>query len=275
MQNPTHIAIDSSPRFAYSFLPGALFVALLWLISLMAYFTNADLTWLGVLPHRFVGLIGIFTGPLVHSGLMHLLSNSFPLLLLSGFILFLHRPVAVRVFVLVYFLSGILTWFIGRQSYHVGASGVVYGLAGYLLFNGLFSRNRAGLAVALAVLFLYAGLFQGLFPTEERISWEGHLGGMLAGLVAAISYSHETAKQRHHELHQTMSPEQHQSSTLGQHQSRYKVSYTIGYTASQKSQQHIYTLNAAKDLAHTSTTQAIVPSYTLTYKNKDDGKTEI
>ncbi len=262
----TTSATENSPRFAYSFLPGALFVALLWLISLMAYLTHADLKWLGVLPHRFVGLIGIFTAPLVHSGLMHLLSNSFPLLLLSGFILFLHRPVAVRVFILVYLLSGILTWFIGRQSYHVGASGVVYGLAGYLLFNGLFSRNRAGLAVALAVLFLYAGLFQGLFPTEEQISWEGHLGGMLAGLVAAISYSHETVKQHQHE---PTGPERHQSSTLGKQTGNYKVSYT--YKGEPAHKTYSYTL---KDIRSTSTTQTAVPSYTVTSDKDHDRETK-
>lgn len=176
-----------SNRFAYSFLPGLLFVSLLWLIHLLAYLTGADLGWLGVLPRNFFGLVGVFLSPLIHADLKHLLSNTFPLVLLSGLILFLYRWQGVRVLVLVYVLSGILTWFIGRQAYHIGASGVVYGMAGFLLFRGFLTRDRGALAIAFAVLFLYSGLFYGLFPEEERVSWEGHLAGMVAGLVAALS----------------------------------------------------------------------------------------
>ncbi|WP_076422618.1 rhomboid family intramembrane serine protease [Pontibacter lucknowensis] len=182
-------------RFAYSFLPGTLFVGLIWLVALLSYLNEVNLTWLGIHPRDFLGLIGVFMGPLIHSGLIHLLSNSFPLVLLSGFILFLHRSVALRVFVLVYVLSGLFTWFIGRDAYHVGASGVVYGLAGFLLFNGIVRRDRAGLAISLAILFLYSGLFYGLFPSEERISWEGHLGGLVAGLAAAVLYGEHVDKQ--------------------------------------------------------------------------------
>ncbi len=181
-------ASEGNANFTYSFLPGALFVILLCLISLLSYVTEADLAWLGIQPRNIFGLVGIVTSPLIHGDLLHLLSNSFPLILLSGFIFYLHRNVAVRVIVLVYVLSGILTWFIGRPSYHIGASGLVYGLAGFLLFNGFLSQNRSAMAVSMAILFLYSGLFYGLIPTEERISWEGHLAGFFAGLIAAIVY---------------------------------------------------------------------------------------
>ncbi|MBD1395588.1 rhomboid family intramembrane serine protease [Pontibacter sp. JH31] len=220
-------------RFAYSFLPGTLFIALIWLIALLVYLTGVELSWLGIRPREFFGLIGVVAGPLIHSGLNHLLSNSFPLVLLSGFILFLHRPVALRVVVLVYVLSGLFTWFIGRDAYHVGASGVVYGLAGFLLFNGIMRRDRAGLAVSLAVLFLYGGLFYGLFPSEERISWEGHLGGLIAGLVAAVVYGEHVESKKEALLpeqtpdaqHAISLQQRHQSSTLAQ--GPYTWRYTI------------------------------------------------
>lgn len=217
-------------RFAYSFLPGMLFVALIWLIALLVYLSGTELTWLGIRPREFFGLIGVVAAPLIHSGLIHLLSNSFPLVLLSGFILFLHRPVALRVIVLVYVLSGLFTWFIGRNAYHVGASGVVYGLAGFLLFNGIFRRDRAGLAVSLAILFLYGGLLYGLFPSEERISWEGHLGGLVAGMLAAILYGESTDKKK--ELPVEEEPIMEQSARQAQHQSStlYRGSYTLRYT---------------------------------------------
>jgi membrane associated rhomboid family serine protease len=219
-------------RFAYSFLPGTLFVGLIWLIALLSYLANADLAWLGIRPRDFLGLIGVVAGPLIHSGLIHLLSNSFPLVLLSGFILFLHRTVALRVFVLVYVLSGLFTWFIGRNAFHVGASGVVYGLAGFLLFNGIIRRDRAGLAVSLAILFLYSGLFYGLFPSEERISWEGHLGGLVAGMLAALLYGEHVDKKATTpepvDKPITVPPSQHQSSTLPP--SSYTWRYSIGST---------------------------------------------
>ena len=242
-----------SERFAYSFLPGTLFVALIWLISLLVYLTGVQLTWLGVLPRRFFGLVGVFTGPLIHSGLIHLLSNTFPLVLLSGFILFLHRAVALRVFTFVYLVSGLITWFIGRNAYHVGASGVVYGLAGYLLFNGLLRRDRAGLAVSLAILFLYGGLFYGLFPEEERISWEGHLGGLVAGGLAALLYGESQEKPARAmaeageaETAARLPVAQHQSSTLGSN--RYTIRYTVGTGQPKAVYHHRYLLNPASGM---------------------------
>ncbi|MDX5418266.1 MAG: rhomboid family intramembrane serine protease [Hymenobacteraceae bacterium] len=257
---------SENERFAYSFLPGTLFVALIWLIALLVYLTGEELTWLGIRPREFFGLIGVVAGPLIHSGLIHLLSNSFPLVLLSGFILFLHRPVALRVIVLVYVLSGLFTWFIGRNAYHVGASGVVYGLAGFLLFNGIMRRDRAGLAVSLAILFLYGGLFYGLFPSEERISWEGHLGGLVAGLVAAVVYGENVEKRKIEvwpeevpDAQQTNSiQQQHQSSTLAH--GLYTWRYTIGSSQPETKHQRVCLLNPKTGMVETSTHEMKYPS---------------
>ena len=241
---------EENSRFAHSFLPGALFVVLLWLISLLQYLTDASLSWLGILPRNFFGLIGILTAPLIHSGLVHLLSNSFPLVLLPGFILFMHRQVALRVFAFVYFFSGLMTWFIGRPAYHVGASGVIYGLAGFLLFNGLLRRDRPALAVSMAILFLYGGLFYGLFPAEERVSWEGHLGGLVSGLLAAILFVEEKpAAAKHTEAAPEALPvaellqHQHASSTLGDDPGKYTIRYRIAEPAANRKYDCRYVLN--------------------------------
>jgi membrane associated rhomboid family serine protease len=243
-------------RFAYSFLPGTLFVALIWLIALLSYLGEVELSWLGVRPREFFGLIGVVASPLLHSGLVHLLSNSFPLVLLSGFIIFLHRSVALRVIVLVYVLSGLITWFIGRNAYHVGASGVVYGLAGFLLFNGIFRRDRAGLAVSLAILFLYGGLLYGLFPSEERISWEGHLGGLVAGLLAAVVYGESTDKKEKAPVVETAIEDvtlqqRHQSSTLGP--GTYTWRYTLGATKPDMTHEQKCRLNPKSGMVELST----------------------
>ncbi|MCX2741119.1 rhomboid family intramembrane serine protease [Pontibacter anaerobius] len=233
---------EEGPHFGYSFLPGLLFVALIWLISLLSYLTGANLAFLGIMPRSFLGLIGVFFGPLIHGDLLHLLSNTFPLVLLSGFILYIHRKVALRVTVLVYLLSGLLTWLIGRQSYHIGASGVVYGLAGFLLFNGFLRQNRGAMAVSLAVLFLYSGLFYGLFPGEERVSWEGHVAGLLSGLVAAIVYGDGNPQQSTTKPLEPDVVQRHMSTTAGPHYRHMHISYTV--TPHQPHNSYTYTFDA-------------------------------
>jgi len=223
---------EENSRFIFSFLPGTLFVMLLWLICLLTYLTGVNIGWLGVLPRNIFGLIGILTGPLIHADLIHLLSNSFPFVLLSGFILFQEKKEGVSILLFIYFLSGLFTWFIGRQSYHIGASGVIYGMAGYLLFKGFFGRDRGALAVSLAVLFLYSGLFYGLFPGEERVSWEGHLSGLIAGLLAAFTFSSSTTDKKTNEP--ATEPEapvaqqqQHTSHTLENATTPYFMQYSL------------------------------------------------
>lgn len=249
---------EENNLFAYSFLPGTLFVALLWLISLLSYLTGIDLVWLGIQPRHFYGLIGVITGPLIHSDLLHLLSNSFPLVLLSGFILFLHRKVAVRVMVLVYLLSGLLTWFIGRPAFHIGASGVVYGLAGFLLFNGFLRQNRGAMAVSLAILFLYSGLFYGLLPTEERISWEGHVAGFFAGLVAAVVYGEGIAGKKKQEFLSPSVVQRHVSNTMGPIYSHFHIQYEVRDNTPGNS--FFYTYNPTTGEAKAQTQHASVSS---------------
>ncbi|MCJ8166703.1 rhomboid family intramembrane serine protease [Pontibacter sp. E15-1] len=259
---------DEQTHFGYSFLPGALFAALLALISLLTFLTGANLTWLGILPRNFFGLIGIVTGPLIHSGLLHLLSNAFPLVLLSGFILFLHRRLATRVFLLVYLLSGALTWLIGRQAYHVGASGLVYGLAGFLLFNGFLRQNRGAMAVSLAVLFLYSGLFYGLFPNEEQVSWEGHVSGLVAGLVAAVVYGEGRKKPAAHPPIAPDVVQRHMSNTMGRHYHYFGIQYTVRPDQPGQGRQYTYLLNTATSTGQTPTQQAAAASNRWISANK-------
>ncbi|MEJ8800638.1 rhomboid family intramembrane serine protease [Pontibacter sp. H249] len=250
---------NDKAHFAYSFLPGMLFVALLCLISLLSYLTDADLAWLGIRPRSFFGLIGVVTSPLIHGGLLHLLSNAFPLVLLSGFILFLHPKVAVRVMVLVYVLSGVLTWFIGRPSFHIGASGIVYGLAGFLLFNGFLRQNRSAMAVSFAILFLYSGLFYGLLPTEERVSWEAHIAGFVAGLVAALVYGEGLIRKPQKPTYiEPNVVQRHVSNTMGTHHRHLHINYEMQEPVREKS--HFYTLDTTTGKAAAQTNYLLASS---------------
>ncbi|MFD2515283.1 rhomboid family intramembrane serine protease [Pontibacter locisalis] len=256
---------EENNLFSYSFLPGTLFVALLWLISLLSYLTGADLVWLGIQPRNFFGLVGVVTGPLIHGDLLHLLSNSFPLVLLSGFILFLHRKVAVRVMVMVYVLSGVLTWFIGRPAFHIGASGVVYGMAGFLLFNGFLRQNRGAMAVSLAVLFLYSGLFYGLLPTEERISWEGHIAGFFAGLIAAVVYGEGIRRKKKQPYIAPSVVQRHVSNTMGPQYHHFHIQYQV--QEYEPSNSFFYTFNPATGEAASQTRM-----YFISSNSKDENR---
>lgn len=160
---------------------------MLWVIYLISYFFNLDLYKLGVLPRNINGLIGIFTSPLIHGSFSHIISNTGPLIILGLGIFYFYPKVAYRVFIIIYFGTGILVWLFAREVYHIGASGIVYGFVTFLFFSGLFRKDNRSIALALIVIFLYGGLIWGVLPIERGVSWESHLFGAIVGAVAAYT----------------------------------------------------------------------------------------
>jgi membrane associated rhomboid family serine protease len=172
------------------FLP-LLFIALIWIIRLGEMAIQTDLGFLGVYPRKIQGLIGILTSPLIHADLKHLFANSIPLLVLGGCLFYFYKELAVRTFLLIYFITGISVWAGGREAYHIGASGVVYGLAAFLFFSGIIRRDGKLLAITLLVTFLYGSMIWGIFPDffpEKNISFESHLWGMAVGTILAFYF---------------------------------------------------------------------------------------
>jgi membrane associated rhomboid family serine protease len=137
---------------------------------------------------KFEGLKGIIFSPFIHSGLKHLFNNSVPLLLLSMALFYFYRNISKQVILYGIIITGLLTWFIGRPSYHIGASGLVYVLASFLFFKGIFSRYFRLVALSLSVVFVYGSLIWGLFPGKVGMSWEGHLSGFIVGFILALAY---------------------------------------------------------------------------------------
>lgn len=163
-------------------------VLILWFVFWIEVKFGLNFNKAGIYPLRFSGLKGILLSPFIHSSLKHLFNNSVPLLLLSLALFYFYKSLAIRILFFGVLLTGIITWCIGRPSYHIGASGLVYVLASFLFFKGIFSKYYRLVALSLGVVFIYGSMIWGLFPMEERVSWEGHLSGFFVGLLFAFVY---------------------------------------------------------------------------------------
>lgn len=182
-----------------SFFPPILFVALIWLVKIIEITVPVNLDNYGVFPREISGLTGILFTPLIHADFEHLISNSIPLLILGAGLVYFYKEIALKVFLFIYFLSGFWLWLIGRESYHIGASGVVYGLITFLFFSGIIRKHTGLMALSLVVVFLYGGLVWGIFPLFKQMSWEGHLCGSIAGVLLAFVYRKEGPQKKVYE----------------------------------------------------------------------------
>jgi len=172
-------------------IPG-IFVALMWLVKIIEILFEIDLSFLGIYPLTLRGLPGIIFSPFVHANFEHLFNNTLPLFLLSVALFYFYSEVALKVFFWTYILTGILVWFGGRDAWHIGASGLVYGLASFLFFSGIIRRYYRLVALSLLVVFLYGEMVWGLFPgLYKNISWESHMLGFFSGIVLAIWFRKE------------------------------------------------------------------------------------
>ncbi|MBQ1025956.1 rhomboid family intramembrane serine protease [Micromonospora sp. C95] len=175
---------------------GRAFVAMCAVVPVLFLIEGLDV-WLGagfdsaagIIPQRIDGLDGVFFSPFLHHGFDHLYSNSIPLILLGTFVLAAGARRFLWSTLVIVLVSGLGVWFTGSSNtIVVGASGVIFGYLGILLTRGIFERSWWNFAVFLLVGLLYGGLLVGVLPTDERISWQGHLFGLLGGIVAAIIF---------------------------------------------------------------------------------------
>lgn len=180
--------------FKYSLLIPAVIVACLWLVKIIEDSYGFSFAEFGILPLQAEGLRGIIFSPIIHSSYSHLLSNSVPFLVLTFALLYFYRNLAYRILFLIYILSGFCVWLGGRESYHIGASGIVYGLASFLFFSGVFRKDANLLTISIIVVFLYGSMFWGIFPIVPGISWESHLWGSASGLMLAFYYRFQGPK---------------------------------------------------------------------------------
>jgi membrane associated rhomboid family serine protease len=164
-----------------------LFVLLLWIVFWVDIRFHLNLEEFGIYPRTLEGLRGVFFSPFIHGSLEHLYNNSIPLLILIAALRFFYREQTFSVLGYGILLTGFLTWIIGRDSYHIGASGLVYVLVSFIFFKGIRTQYYRLVTLSLLVILIYGSLVWYVFPNvKEGISWEGHLAGLITGFIFAI-----------------------------------------------------------------------------------------
>lgn len=165
----------------------------MWSVYLIDYSSGQEFYQYGLYPRSAQGLIGIITSPLLHSqeDFKHILSNSLPIGVLLASLIHFYKSIAGKVLLIIWLFGGLMTWFIARENYHIGMSGVIYGLVGFLFTSGALRKYKPLMGLSLFVVFLYGSLIWGVFPLETKVSWEGHLSGLVIGIVVAFVYKKE------------------------------------------------------------------------------------
>jgi membrane associated rhomboid family serine protease len=160
------------------------FVGSMWLVRVVDTFRDASIAGYGIIP-RSGHLVGILAAPFIHANWAHLIANTLPLLVLGALILLDGTGEFVFVTIVTMLCAGAGTWLFGSTANHIGASGVVFGYMGYLLFRPAFDRRLWSVVVTVIVISIYGTtLFLAITP-QAGISWSGHAFGFLGGLVAA------------------------------------------------------------------------------------------
>ena len=181
-----------------------LFVSIMWAVFYLQNTIQFNFAKLGVFPRENEGLIGVITSVFIHHDFKHIFSNTIPMLVLGMMLFYFYKKIAKPVFFWLWLISGLWLWIGGRNSaafpsYHIGASTLVYALASFLFFSGLFRKHARLMAVSLLVVFIYGGIVWGVFPLKQEVSWEGHLFGSIAGVLVAFNYRKEGPQRRIHQ----------------------------------------------------------------------------
>ena len=179
---------DDPRHLRLAFGIAASFTTLLWLIKLAEIALGADLGHYGIYPQRVSGLIGILCAPLIHGSLSHLAANTGPILVLGTALIYGYPKSAKIVLPVIYLGTGACVWLFARGSYHIGASGLAFGMMFFVFTIGALRWDRLAIALSMMVFFLYGGMVWGVLPTDSRISFESHFFGAALGIALAIVF---------------------------------------------------------------------------------------
>lgn len=185
------------------FLIPFLYILVIWITYMIEITFGYNFNKFGVYPRDVVGLRGVFLTHFIHSNVNHLFNNSIPLFVLLSSLFYFYRQVAYRILFFGGLLSGFLTWLIARESYHIGASGIVYVLFSFVFFSGIIRKHYRLVALSFIIIFLYGSMIWYVLPIKEGISWEGHLSGFLVGLFFSILYRNKGIVKEVHQFTET------------------------------------------------------------------------
>lgn len=176
-------------NFRLAMKTALILIGILWAVFIVDAAFSLRLGRFGLRPGSVFGLMGVFTAPLLHGSFQHLLSNTLPAFISLTASLYLYPRSSVRVIPVIWLGSGLLAWFIGRPSLHIGASGLIYGLLAYVFVGGILRRDMRSVSVSLLVGFFYGSMIWGVLPIKPNMSWEMHLSGAVLGVLLAFVYS--------------------------------------------------------------------------------------
>jgi len=178
--------LDDAQHLRRSFKLAVSFAALLWLIKLVDIVFGFDLVQYGVYPRETSGLMGIVWTPLIHGSISHVFANTAPIIILGTALLYGYPKSAKIVIPAIYLGTGLGVWLFARSAYHIGASGLTFGMMFFVLTIGVLRWDRRAITLSLVVFFLYGGMIWGVFPSDSNISFESHLFGAVIGIGLAI-----------------------------------------------------------------------------------------
>lgn len=171
-------------------------IVVIWAVGLINAALGFGLNQFGIYPRHPAGLSGVLTWVLLHGDMTHLLVNTTPLLFLGFFVALRGPRLFFSISLTIWLLAGLAVWLFGRTAIHIGASGLVFGYFGFILAVAFYERSLGDLAIASITMFYYGGLFLGVLPTQPFVSWESHLFGLLAGILAARLYGKDWVNRR-------------------------------------------------------------------------------
>jgi membrane associated rhomboid family serine protease len=180
---------EEKQKIVSSLVISGTFVVLMWLVYFLIWYFDFPKVKLATIPQEREGLLGILTSPWVHDDLGHLFGNSGPLFIFGAAILYFYRKSALKALTVIWLLTGTLVWVLAEPGTNIiGSSGIVYGLAGFLFFSGIFRREPISMALSLIIALIYGGMVWGVLPLKQDISWESHLFGAFTGIGMAWYY---------------------------------------------------------------------------------------
>lgn len=172
------------------------FTLLIWIAHFLNTLTGHQLDVFGIYPRKLEALPGVILWPFLHANFNHIILNTTPLFFMGFLVALRGRRLFVYSSLLIVAVGGLGVWIFGREAFHIGASGLVFGYFGFLVAIGIYERSFSGLAIASLTLFYYGGIIFGVLPTNSFVSWEGHLFGLLAGILAARVFANPRGSKR-------------------------------------------------------------------------------